>query len=325
MAKNESLRVGVLVGREWSWPSAFLEEVNRRNQSVSADYIKIGGTMMNEPCPYRLIIDRISHEVPYYRSYLKNAVLQGTLVVNDPFMWTAQDSFFGAALATRLGMTIPKTIALPNKDYVPGIDNSESLRNLKYPLDWNTLAEQVGGTPCILKDAHGNTKETYLVHSIGELIWRYNQSGLRTMILQEYIEADQLVRCCCLGQTDVHLMTYQLTKDGQRQYRDDQQLAPEWVERLTQITQTLCQTIGYDMNAIDFALKGATPYVLEFLNPAPDMDVNALGRKNFDWMVAHMADMTIRLAQSDQRTIDRYTWGRPFASKTEAPTTSKQG
>jgi hypothetical protein len=57
---------------------------------------------MDERCPYAVLIDRISHEVPYYRSYLKNAMLQGTTVVNNPFMWTADDKFFEAALATRL-------------------------------------------------------------------------------------------------------------------------------------------------------------------------------------------------------------------------------
>ena len=51
------------------------------------------------PCRYAVLVDRISHEVPYYRSYLKHAVLQGVTVVNNPFMWTADDKFFGASLA----------------------------------------------------------------------------------------------------------------------------------------------------------------------------------------------------------------------------------
>ena len=114
-------RVGLLVGREWSFPPAFIEEVNKRDEGVSAEYVKLGGTMMDEPCPYAVIIDRISHEVPYYRSYLKNAVLQGTTVINNPFMWTADDKFFEASLATKLGVASPKTVVLPNKEYVPGI------------------------------------------------------------------------------------------------------------------------------------------------------------------------------------------------------------
>ena len=148
------MKIGLLVGREWSFPPAFIEEVNRRQAGVTAEYVELGGTRMNEPCPYAVVIDRISHEVPYYRSYLKNAMLQGTRVVNNPFMWTADDKFFDATLAARLGVAHPKTIVLPNKDYVPGIVPTESLRNLIYPLDWHAILDHVG-LPCVLKDAYG--------------------------------------------------------------------------------------------------------------------------------------------------------------------------
>jgi hypothetical protein len=96
-------------------------------------------------------VDRISHEVPYYRIYLKNAVLQGAYVVNNPFMWTADDKFFEASLATRLGVASPKTVVLPNKEYVPGIVHDESLRNLAFPLDWQGIVDYLGGFPLILK------------------------------------------------------------------------------------------------------------------------------------------------------------------------------
>ncbi|HVU14768.1 MAG TPA: hypothetical protein VHD90_26010, partial [Phototrophicaceae bacterium] len=139
----EPVRIGLFVGREWSWPPAFIDEVNRRTAQtgVIAEYMKIGGTKMNEPVPYRVIVDRISHEIPYYRLYLKNAALQGVKVVNDPFMWTADDKFFGASLMARLGVAQPKTVALPNKEYVPGIVHNESLRNLIYPIDWQGLVD----------------------------------------------------------------------------------------------------------------------------------------------------------------------------------------
>jgi len=70
-AGDTMLRIGVIVGREWSWPPAFIEEVAKRDDGVIAEYAQLGGTRMNEPCPYAVIVDRISHEVPYYRSYLK--------------------------------------------------------------------------------------------------------------------------------------------------------------------------------------------------------------------------------------------------------------
>jgi glutathione synthase/RimK-type ligase-like ATP-grasp enzyme len=202
------LKVGLLVGREWSFPPAFIEEVNRRNEGVVAEFVKLGGTKMDEVNPYSVIVDRISHEVPYYRSYLKEAVLQGVTVVNNPFMWTADDKFFEASLATRLGVASPKTVVLPNKDYVPGIIHTESLRNLAYPMDWDALIDYVG-MPCILKDAHGGGwRDVYVCRTKEELWDAYNQSGLLTMVLQEFIEWDHYVRCMCLGQTEVLPMKY---------------------------------------------------------------------------------------------------------------------
>lgn len=314
---RDPLRIGLFVGREWSWPPAFIEEVNRRNADIIAEYVKIGGTLMNEPCPYRVIVDRISHEVPYYRLYLKNAALQGVKVINDPFMWTADDKFFGASLATKLGVASPRTVALPNKDYVPGIVHNESLRNLKYPLDWNALVEMVGGMPCVLKDAHGGGwKEVYVVHSVAELIWRYNQSGLLTMILQEYIQWDDYCRCMCLGQDEIYVMKYD---PNTRQYHDQHNLEPALLERIVSDARKLNQALGYDMNTVEFAIKDGVPYAIDFMNPAPDMDVNSLGRKHFDWMVTHMADLTIRLAQSGDRTLDRYVWGKQLQQPPPQP------
>src|SRR5687767_2883450 len=188
-------KVGLLVGREWSWPPKFIEEVNGRNTGVIAEFVKLGGTEMDEPAEYAVIVDRISHEVPYYRSYLKKAVLDGVSVVNNPFMWTADDKFFGAALCAKLGIAHPRTIVLPNKDYVPGIVPSESLRNLIYPLNWGYIAESVG-LPCILKDAHGGGwRGVYVCRTMEELFQAYDGSGLLTMIAQEFIQWEQYVRC----------------------------------------------------------------------------------------------------------------------------------
>ena len=144
-----SQKIGLLVGREWSFPPAFIDEVNRRDAGVTAELVQLDAARMDEPCEYALVIDRNSHEVPFYRTWLKKAALDGTVVVNNPFMWTADDKFFGATLATKLGVASPKTVALPNKEYVAGIKHDESLRNLRYPLDWAGLVEYVG-MPCVL-------------------------------------------------------------------------------------------------------------------------------------------------------------------------------
>ena len=127
-------------GRENTFPGAFITRVNDlgREHNITAELVKLGGTRMDEPNPYRVIVDRISHEIPYYRAYLKQAVLEGTIVINNPFWWSADDKFFECALATKLGVAVPKTVVLPQKSYVEGVV-TESLRNLVYPIPWQEL------------------------------------------------------------------------------------------------------------------------------------------------------------------------------------------
>jgi hypothetical protein len=297
-----TLKVGLLVGREWSFPPAFLDEVNGRNAGVVAEFVRLGGTRMNEPCPYDVIVDRISHEAPYYRSYLKNACLQGTAVVNNPFMWTADDKFFEATLAVKLGVAHPKTIVLPNKEYVPGIVPTESLRNLVYPLDWHGIVRHVG-LPCVLKDAHGGGwRNVSICHSIDELIREYDKSGLLTMVVQEFIRWDQYIRCLCIGQEHVLPMKYDPA--ARRYLVEHDHLGPGLGKRIEEDSLKLVRALGYDMNSVEWAVREGVPYAIDFMNPAPDMDVNSLTPEYFRWAVTKMADLVIGLAK-ERRPVER--------------------
>ncbi|HEV2460345.1 MAG TPA: hypothetical protein VGS80_18470 [Ktedonobacterales bacterium] len=300
-----TLKVGLFIGREWSFPPAFVEEVTRRDEGVEAELVQIGATNIDDPVPYAVIIDRISHEVPYYRTYLKHAVLQGVTVINNPFMWTADDKFFGASLCTKLGVASPKTVALPNKDYVPGIVHPDSLRNLKH-VDWQALVDHVG-LPCVLKDAHGGGwKEVYICHTVDELIQHYNNSGLLTMVVQEFINWDQFVRCICLGQEEVLPIKYDPRE--RKYYVEHDHLSPELGKRIVEDSLKLVRALGYDMNSMEWAVRDGVPYAIDFMNPAPDMDIYSLTPHYFEWAVQHMADLAIRLAKNPRPQLRELRW-----------------
>src|SRR5690242_30209 len=196
--EESTMKVGLLCGREYAFPPAFLQRVNDigREHGITAEFVKLTGTKMGEPSGYAVIVDRISHEVEYYRAYLKHAVLTGTYVINNPFWWTADDKFFNYAVAAKLGVAIPKTVVLPQKSYPPEYDlTSESLHNLGYPIDWEGLLDYVG-RPAILKPySGGGWKHVYKVHDVKELIAAYDGTGPYCMTLQEFIEFDKYVRC----------------------------------------------------------------------------------------------------------------------------------
>jgi hypothetical protein len=302
------MKVGLLCGREYAFPPAFLDRVNRLGErhGVSAEFVTLTGTRMGDPPGYRVIVDRISHEVEYYRAYLKHAVLEGTYVINNPFWWTADDKFFNYSVARRLGVAVPKTVVLPQKSYPADIDlTAESLHNLGYPIDWEGLLDYVG-RPAILKPySGGGWKHVYKVHDARELVAAYDGTGPYCMTLQEFIDFDRYVRCFTFGKTDIVPVAYD---PRQRRYLvDHTYLAPELGARVVRDAQTLNTALGYEMNTIEFAVRDEVPYAIDFLNPAPDFERDRITDFYFEMVVERMAELVIDRARHGQ---PQQTWPR---------------
>ncbi len=288
------MKVGLLCGREFSFPPAFIERVNQvgKRDGVSAEMVKLGGTRMGEPSPYRVIVDRISHEVEYYRGYLKHAVLHGTYVINNPFWWTADDKYFNYSVMSQLGVAIPKTVLLPQKGYPADVDlTSESLRNLDYPVDWEGLLDYVG-RPAILKPfSGGGWKHVYKVNDAAELIAAYDKTAPYCMTLQEFVHFDKYVRCFTFGKLDI--VPVQYDPHDRKYIVNHDYLSPELGARVVKDAQTINRALGYEMNTIEFAVQDGVPYAIDFLNPAPDFERDRITQHYFDMVLDKMSRLVI--------------------------------
>jgi hypothetical protein len=287
-------KVGLLCGREYSFPPAFIAKVNQlgKGVGVAAEFVKLGGTKMNELAEYSVIVDRISHEVEYYRGYLKHAVLQGTYVINNPFWWTADDKFFNYSIAAKLGIAIPKTVLLPQKGYPKDVDiTAESLHNLKYPVDWDGLLDYVG-RPAILKPfSGGGWKHVYKVNNKEELFAAYDQTAPYCMTLQEFIDFEGYVRCFTFGKTDILPVRYD---PKERRYLvEHDYLSKDLGARIVDDARTINKALGYEMNTIEFAIKDGVPWAIDFLNPAPDFERDRITEFYFEHVVEQMAHLVI--------------------------------
>src|SRR3982751_5071497 len=200
--------IEIIYGMENTFPTALVDRINSKNvPSVRAEHIRLGGVKMAEPSGYRVIIDRISQDIEFYRAYLKNAVLTGTIVINNPFWWSADDKFFNYALASRLGVAVPKTVVLPHKSHPPGT-TVQSMRNLMFPLNWEEVFDHIG-FPAFLKPfSGGGWKHVYKVNSQEEFFKAYEQTGTLCMTLQSAVEFNEYFRCYVVGQEKVRVMKY---------------------------------------------------------------------------------------------------------------------
>jgi hypothetical protein len=303
-------KIGILFGQEDTFPWAFIDRVNSKGiAGITAEPVKLDKLMQGEPSGYAVMIDRISQDIPFYRGYLKNAALNGTAVINNPFWWSADEKFFNNCLATKIGVAVPKTVLLPSKER-PTDTNDKSMRNLAYPLDWDAIFEYVGFPAFFKPFAGGGWKNVYRVTSPEDFFRAYDETGQLVMMLQEEVVFNEYFRCYSIDCRDVRIMLYDPRQPHHLRYvRGGPPVDQALLDRVHEDVLKLNRALGYDFNTVEFAVRDGVPYAIDFCNPAPDADVNSIGEDNFAWIVEAAASMAIRKAEAHVEGRNNLTWG----------------
>jgi glutathione synthase/RimK-type ligase-like ATP-grasp enzyme len=315
-------KIGVLFGVENSFPSALVEQINARNvEGIQAEFVLTGAISLDETRldqawhkqaqKYAVIVDRISHDVPFYRALLKHFALNGTIVINNPFWSSADDKFFNYSLAARLGVAVPRTVLLPHKEH-PNQTSSQSMRNLEFPLDWESVFAAIGEHGYLKPVNGGGWRDVHEVRGREQFFKAYDQSRDLCMIYQKAIEYSEYFRCFVVGQKTVRIMYYDPRKPHAERYVNTPPRATTFhARKLFKLMQDdalkLCRALGYDLNSVEFAVENGVPYAIDFMNPVPDADVHSVGEENFEWIVQHMADLAIARAKAALR-LPRLRW-----------------
>ncbi|MFN5477878.1 MAG: RimK family alpha-L-glutamate ligase [Sphingobacteriales bacterium] len=302
-------KIGVLFGKERSFPDAFVNRVNSKNVAgISAEPVRIDKVMQGESSGYAVIIDRISQDVPFYRAFLKNAAISGTAVINNPFWWSADEKFFNNALATKINVPVPKTVILPSRD-LPDDTTDQSFSNLSYPLDWKGIFDYVGFPAYMKPFAGGGWKHVFKLDSMDEFFEKHATTGQLVMLLQEEIVFEKYYRCYCIGGKYVRIMPYEPRNPHHLRYVASFDTSAEEYKMMEEIVLRINKYLGYDFNTVELAMRDGVPYAIDFCNPAPDADVASVGQENFDWVVETAANYAIERAMLHKDGVDNLTWG----------------
>lgn len=295
-------KIGILFGQEDTFPWAVMNEINTmakaNGDDIEAGPVQIGHLQQEKGFDYAVILDRISHEVPFYRTFLKCAVARGVQVINNPYWWSADDKYFDNIVALAAGVAVPKTVLLPHKDFPPNTAE-KSFRNMKY-VDWEDVFNYLG-FPIFLKPAYGGGwKDVYKCDDRDAFFAAYDQTRDLTMMAQEAIDFTDYYRCYVLGRRRVRIMGYAPKEPHHLRYEaaKGKAVPAAMVERVTRDSMALCEALGYDMNTVEFAVRDGIPYAIDFMNCAPDADVHSVGQENFNWVVRAMAELLIERAKN---------------------------
>jgi glutathione synthase/RimK-type ligase-like ATP-grasp enzyme len=301
--------IGVLHGKERSFPEALIKRINEKNiKGISAAPVKIDKVIQGDPSGYAVIIDRISQDVPFYRAFLKNAAISGTAVINNPFWWSADEKFFNNALATKIGVPVPKTVILPSRE-LPDDTSAESFSNLAYPLDWKGIFDYVGFPAYMKPFAGGGWKNVYRLNDMNEFFERHAETGQLVMLLQEEIVFEEYYRCYCIGRKHVRIMPYEPRNPHHLRYVANFKPSAKMLKTMEDIVLNINNHLGYDFNTVELAIRDGIPYAIDFCNPAPDADLKSVGQENFDWVVETSANYVIEVAENLKEGANNLAWG----------------
>ena len=302
-------KIGILYGKERSFPEALITRINqKKKKGIKAEAVQIDKVMQGEDTGYAVILDRISQDVPFYRAYLKNAAISGTAVLNNPFWWSADEKFFYNALATKIGVPVPKTVILPSRE-LPDDTSDESFSNLKYPLDWKAIFDYVGFPAYMKPFAGGGWKNVYRVESKEDFFEKHAETGQLVMLLQEEIVFDQYYRCYCIGRKHVHIMPYEPRNPHHLRYVASFNPGKALLKEMENIVLKINNNLGYEFNTVELAIRDGIPYAIDFCNPAPDADLQSVGAENFEWVIEHAANYLIEVAENINPKTGNLSWG----------------
>lgn len=302
-------KIGILHGKERSFPDAFIARVNSKKEpGITAEPVRIEKAMQGMPSGYAVIIDRISQDVPFYRTWLKNAAVTGTAVINNPFWWSADDKYFNNCLMTQVGVPVPKTAIIPSRD-LPDDTSDDSFSNLAFPLDWESIFKYVGFPAYMKPFAGGGWKHVYRLANAEDFFAKHAETGQLVMLLQEEIVFTEYYRCYCIGGKYVRIMPYEPRNPHHLRYVADFKPSPERLTQMTDIVLRINKYLGYDFNTVELAVRDNVPYAIDFCNPAPDAERTSVGDENFEWVVETAATYAIEKAKVQQDDRDNLTWG----------------
>lgn len=303
-------KIGILFGMENTFPQAFIDRVNAMGlKDIKAEKVTIDMVQQAAPTEYAVIIDRISQDVPFYRAYLKNAAISGTIVINNPFWWSADEKFFNNALSEKIGVAVPKTVILPSH-HRPDDTSETSFRNMAFPYNWEKIFEYVGFPAYMKPHSGGGWKSVYRVENPDDLWAKHGETEQLVMMLQEEIVFTEYFRCYVLGGDKVHIMQYEPRNPHHLRYvKDGAPVAKALLKKVEEGCIKLNQALGYDFNTVEFAIRDGIPYAIDFCNPAPDADIHSVGQKNFDWIVENAAKMAVEKAKTYKLGKVNLTWG----------------
>ncbi|CCH72420.1 conserved hypothetical protein [Nostocoides australiense Ben110] len=312
--------IGLLLGAEEDWPTAFEALVRRMGLLTTADGIEhrietervtIEPFNLRDKARQDLCIDRLAYWYYHPREWLKKASLMDDVyLLNSPFTFQSMEKHSAYCAMLRLGMKVPNTILVPYKNPVDNARWAYTSAKYNRSFDLDALADELG-YPLYMKPFDGGGwRGVSKVDDVAGLHKSYDESGEMLMHLQESIDYDVFARALTIGpETMVMKFRPELPMHDRYEVSHDF-LTPEAGQEAITISQTVNAFFRWEFNSCEMLVKGDQIYPIDYANACPDVAVTSL-HYYFPWAMKALAKWSAFCVATDRiakTQVDTEPW-----------------
>ena len=301
MARNHL--IGMLLGTEEDWPSAFESMMRRLDPSLSfegeshtfsTERVTIEPFDLRAKPRHSLVIDRLSHWYYHPREWLKKvALMDDVYLMNNPFTFQSMEKHAAYCAMVRLGLKVPETWLIPHKQ--PPDNERFPYMAAKYnrSFDLAQIAEQIG-YPLFMKPFDGGAwVGVTRVTGPEDLQRGYDESGERLMHLQASVENFEVfARSLSIG-AETMVMRYDPSQPIHGRYQVEHGfLEPETGREVVTIGRLINAFFLWEFNSCETLIKDGEVFPIDYANACPDVSLTSL-HYYFPWAIKSLVKWSL--------------------------------
>jgi hypothetical protein len=278
--------IGLLLGTEEDWPTAFETLVSRVGPIRRGDETHELSTerIVNEPFDlryrprYDLVIDRLAWWYDLPRAWLKKvSLMDDVYLLNNPFTFQAMEKHSAYCAMIRLGLKVPDTWLVPHKVPPSNPRFLPTAERYNAAFDLATVGGHVG-FPLFMKPFDGGQWiGVTRVRDPQELAAVYDASGERLMHVQTAVEDfDVFTRSLTIG-PETMTMRFEPDRPMHDRYQVDHAfLPPDLGEEVVTIARLVNAFFRWEFNSCETIVKGGEAFPIDYANASPDVALTSL-------------------------------------------------
>ncbi len=311
MADTTKHLIGLLLGAEEDWPTAFEQVLRRvgtvtdhagRSHELTSERLTIEPFDLRDPVRTDLVIDRLAYWYYHPREWLKKAsLMDGTYLLNSPFTFQSMEKHSAYCAMMRLGLKIPKTVLVPYKNPVDNVRWAYTSAKYNRPFDLDEIADDLG-YPLYMKPFDGGGwRGVSRIRDRSELHRAYDESDKMLMHLQATVDYEKFARALSIG-PETRVMDFQPDEPMHQRYAVSYEfLSPSAGHQTTAISRIVNAFFGWEFNSCEMLVAGDEVYPIDYANACPDVAVTSL-HYYFPWAISALVRWSVYCVVTGRRS-----------------------